>query len=150
LFRFPLEFNNGIFESTCSESNDWGLTNEELVLDNASWLESGWHQTKVGTSIDQGSICEELLWCSPETVWELVLEMPHLMSTTCRIRLSHICWSSDNDLNLSTASFNDALCSVQNQMNSLLRGNSSDKCKEWYRVIKILVVEVFHLDLLLG
>ena len=52
-FAVPLELDDGVLETTGLESDDWCATNEELMLDNTSWLEERWHEAEIGTSVDK-------------------------------------------------------------------------------------------------
>lgn len=90
------------------------------MLNNTSGLKGRGHHSEIGTSIDQRSISEEFIRCGPEAVRVLVLEMTHLVGATSGIRIPGIGWSSDKELDLVVALFNDLLGYFKNQVNTLL------------------------------
>ena len=51
LLGVPHKLVDGVFETTGFESDDWCATNEELMLDNTSWLKERWHEAEIGTSV---------------------------------------------------------------------------------------------------
>lgn len=52
LFGVPVEFVDWVFETTCFESNNRCSADKEFMLDDTSWLESGWHESEISTSIN--------------------------------------------------------------------------------------------------
>jgi hypothetical protein len=79
----------------------------------------------------------------------LAFQVPHLVGTSSRVRLSHVRRTSDQDLDLLACSLNEALGAVKDEMDTFLSGHSSNKGEERDGVIQLLEVEVFHLDLFL-
>jgi len=47
----PLELNDRVLETTSLEGDDWGASNEKLMLHNTTWFEKTWHQAEVGASV---------------------------------------------------------------------------------------------------
>jgi hypothetical protein len=110
----PQVLDNRVFKSSSLESDNWCTCDEELMLDNTTWFENRWHKSKIGSSIDKISISEEVIWCGPEAIWIFVSQTPHLMSASSRVRLSHIGWSSNQELNFEFKFVNDMLGNVKN------------------------------------
>jgi len=98
LLTVPIEFNDRVFKTTSFESDYWSSTYKELMLYDTTWLKNRRHQTKISTSIYKSAICKELLWSRPEAMWVLVSELPHSVSATCRVGLSHVGGSTDQEL----------------------------------------------------
>ena len=116
------------------------------MLHNTTWLKKTWHESKVSTSVHQSSICEEFLRGCPEAIWILVLEMPHPIGTLSRVRITHVAWSSHQELNFLIILLNDYLSHVQDQVNSLLLCDPTYEREEWHRIIEITIVEVLDLQ----
>jgi len=105
------------------------------MLHNTTWFESGWHETKVGTSVDEGSIGKELVWSGPETVRIPFFKISHFIRAFCSVWLFWISWSSDEELNPVFETQNNFLSNVEDQMDSFLFGNSSYESKKWDAII---------------
>lgn len=115
------------------------------MLHNATRLEQTWHQTKICAPIDQWSIREELLRCSPEAIRVPLFKIPHSMGALSGVGVVHVAGTADKELNFVLIVRNDVLSNVQNQMHTLLLCDSSDEGKERHTIIQVTVVEVLHL-----
>lgn len=144
-FAFPLELKHGVLKPTSFEGDDWSGSDEELVLDNTTWLESGWHQTEVRASVDKCTISEEFLWRSPEACWVLAPQIPHLVGTSSRVWVLHVGWSADDELDFTIELFDDSLSDVYNEVNTLLSSNSTNEAEKWSLIIKLVQAEVLLL-----
>ena len=97
------------------------------MLDNTTWLENRGHKSKIGSSIDKISISEEVVWCGPEAVWIFVSQAPHLVSTSSGVRLFHVGWSSNQELNFEFKFVDDVLSDVKNQVDTFLSSYSTNE-----------------------
>jgi hypothetical protein len=116
------------------------------MLDNTTWFENRWHKSKIGSSVDKISISEEIIWGSPEAVWIFISQAPHLVSASSGVRLFHVGWSSNQELNFVFKFVDDMLSDVKNQVDTFLSSHSTNEGEYWDRVIKVLKVEVFLLN----
>lgn len=128
----PLEFNNGVFESTGLEGYDRSLADKEFVLDNAARLEKTRHQAKVSATIDDSTICKEFFGCGPETVWIALFKAPHAIGTLSRIGIVHVAGTTYEELDLVIIKRNDLLCNIKDEVYSLLLRDATDEGKERY------------------
>jgi hypothetical protein len=123
----PQVLDDRVFESSSLECDNWCTCDEELMLDNTTWFENRWHKSKIGSSIDKISISEEVIWCSPEAVWIFASQTPHLVSASSGVRLFHVSWSSNQELNFVFKFVNDVLSDVKNQVDTFLSSYSTNE-----------------------
>ncbi len=146
----PHELEDRVFEPARLEGDNWRLTDEELMLHNATWLKHTRHESKVTTSVDTASIREEGIRISPEAIRILVLKVPHLMRTPSSIRIFGVGRSANNYVYFELVLVEDLFGSVEDQMHSLLRGDTTDEAEERHGIVEIAVAEVLLLDYFLG
>lgn len=77
----PLIFNNRVFEAACLEGNNWGASDEELMLHNTTRLKKTRHKAKVSATVDQSSVSEEFFRSCPKAVRVPLLQVPHAVGT---------------------------------------------------------------------
>jgi hypothetical protein len=66
----PLIFLYSVFEASGSKGNNWGATNEKLMLDNTTWFKYAGHKSEIRPKVDNWPICKEFIRSSPETIRE--------------------------------------------------------------------------------
>lgn len=113
-FRVPLELDNRIFQTAGLKRDDRCLSDEEFMLHNSSGLKSRRHQSEVRASVDQRSIGEEFVRCSPEAVRVLVLEVPHLACTSTGVGILHVGWASNQEHDFEVGLHNEVFGDINN------------------------------------
>ena len=80
-FIVPLKLNHRVFQTSSLEGNDRSAPYEEFMLYNTAGFECARHESKISSSIDKSTVCEELFWTSPEALRVSQLEIPHALGT---------------------------------------------------------------------
>ena len=75
-----------VFQTTRLERDHRSTTNEEFMLDDATWLEGTWHESEIGSSVHDGPVSEELVWCRPEVVRVPDVEIMHAAGASSCVR----------------------------------------------------------------
>mmetsp|Transcript_18089 Transcript_18089/g.24217 ORF Transcript_18089/g.24217 Transcript_18089/m.24217 type:complete len:361 (-) Transcript_18089:2828-3910(-) len=146
----PHELNHTVLKATSFESDNRGGSDEELMLHDTTRLEQTRHEPEVSAAIHQSAIGEEFFGGGPEAIRVALLQAPHSVRALGRIRVVHIAWATDQELHFVVIVRNDVLGDIQDQMDTLLLGDAPNEGEKGNRVVKIAIVEVLHLEGLLG
>lgn len=120
------------------------------MLHNTTGFELGGHEAKIAAAVDESSIHEELVRCSPEIVGIPLSKIVHLDCAFCGIGVSRACRTSNYELNLVVELVDDGFSRFTNEVHALLLRHSAHESEDWNRVIEISKVEVLLLKLTLS
>ena len=82
------------------------------MLNNTTRFKQARHQTKVGSSIDKSTICEEFFRSCPEAVGVALLEVPHSVGALGRVRVIHVAGAAHQELDFVLVVRNDVFSYV--------------------------------------
>lgn len=150
LLGIHIVFINGILQTSCFSSNYGSTGNEKFVLNNSTRFKFRRHKSKVASTIEYGSIFKEQIGISPEVVRVFISQIIDFICTHFRVGLFWVGHSSDNDLDFVIGFLKQLFETVQNEVHSLLFGNSSTESEQGNFVVQFIVSEVFFLQFFLG
>lgn len=141
---------HSVLQATRLEGDHRCTANEELMLHDTTRFEGRWHETEITTHIHERSIHEEGFGVGPEVVWVDAPQTLQFVRALRRILLTHVGWSSHQDVNLSLHALDEFLGNVDDEVHSLLFRDATHKPKHGNVVHQLGALEVLLLEELLG
>mmetsp|Transcript_7466 Transcript_7466/g.19556 ORF Transcript_7466/g.19556 Transcript_7466/m.19556 type:complete len:413 (-) Transcript_7466:2819-4057(-) len=145
--RVPLVYR--VFQTAGFESHHGGPSDKELLLDDTAGLKRAGHDPKVRAEVAQRPVREKLIRSRPKLVTEPPTQVVHAPRTVGRVLVGVVGGAAEEDLDLAARKMHELLHGIQDHVHALLRRNAPHESEQGDRVVGVLEVEVFLLQLLL-